>query len=285
MKKYFCLILIVYCFLFFIEKINFKSDQAKLIIFSVGQGDAALLVSPKGKTLLIDGGPNKIITNKIGRVFKKRKKTIDYLVLSHAHSDHYIGLLALSDYYHFENAILATWTDNDLLINWSNDLEEKNTQIMPQSSNLNRYYLEEDCYFDVLASPLLFTSNKENVSENNLSFSLKIDCYGIEALFTGDLEEEGEESLIKKAPKSFLSSQIFQAGHHGSDTSNNIEFLNAVNPDLFIVSVGEDNRHGHPGEKTLNNISKIGAEVFRTDIVGDIKILSNNKEISVETEN
>lgn len=284
MKRYIVFVIIIYCLLFLYEGIDFRKKQAELIFFSVGQGDAALLISPNGKTLLIDGGPDKTVIEKIARSLKRRQKRIDWVVLTHAHDDHYTGLLALSDYYYFFKLIGPTWTDREFILNWFIDLQEKNSNIVNLKEKIKRVYLEKDCFFDVLASPLIFNSEIDMVSENDLSYSVKIDCYGIEALFTGDLEREGEISLLEKAPKSFLSAAIFQAGHHGSRTSNNINFLEAVNPELVIISSGENNRHGHPHQETLNNIEKVNAKVLRTDLNGDIKILSNNKEIYVKTE-
>lgn len=282
MKKYKLFVFIVCC-LFLFTRIDFRESKAELIFFSVGQGDAALLISPQGKTLLIDGGVDKTVTEKLGRSLKQRQKSIDWIVLTHAHEDHYIGLLASSEYYYFSNVIGPSWTDSQLILNWFSDLEENNSNIIELNDKMRRIYLEEDCFFDVLASPLHFNSKIEKVSENDLSYSVKINCYGIEALFTGDLERDGEDILLKKVSESFLSSLIFQAGHHGSKTSNSINFLEAVGPNLVIISAGEDNSHGHPHQETLNNIKKVNAKVLQTHLNGDIKILSNNKEISIET--
>ncbi len=284
MKKYILLFFIIYCLLFLFEKINFKERNAELIFFSVGQGDAALLISPQGKTLLIDGGPDKTVIEKVSSSLKKRQKSIDWVVLTHAHDDHYAGLLAASDYYYFSNVIGPTWTDNQLILNWFNVLKDSDSNILELDDKIRRIYLEEDCFFDVFASPLLFNLEIEKISENDSSYSVKIYCYGIEALFTGDLEKEGENILLKKAPDSFLSSSIFQAGHHGSRTSNNINFLEVVAPNLVVISSGKNNSHGHPHKETLNNIEKVNSKVLRTDLNGDIKILSNNKEIYIETE-
>ncbi len=283
MKKYILFTFIIYCLLFLYESIDFRENKAELIFFSVGQGDAALLISPNGKTLLIDGGPDKTVIEKVSSSLKKRQKRIDWVVLSHAHDDHYAGLLALSDYYYFSNLIGPTWTDRNFILNWFDDLKENKSKIVNLEEKIRRVYLEDNCFFDVLASPLLFNYEIEEISENDASYSVKIDCYGIDALFTGDLEEEGEDILLKKAPKSFLSSSIFQAGHHGSKTSNDINFLEAVSPELVVISSGKNNRHGHPHRETLNNIEKVNAKILRTDLDGNIRILSNNKEIYIET--
>ncbi len=282
MKKYLLLIIIFYLIFPIYEKTNLRNSEARLIFFSIGQGDAAMLVSPKGKTLLIDGGPSKLVVEKIATFLNKREKTIDWLILSHEHDDHYIGLLAVSDYYKFSKAIVPTWTDKLVLMSWYQVLKEDNTQIVEIGENKERFYLEDNCFFDVLASPLLFTN--KNVSANDASFSVKIDCYGIEALFTGDLEKDGEMSLLNINDNDFLSAKIFKAGHHGSNTSNNMEFLEAVSPNLIVISVGENNSYGHPGKIAIENMEKAKASIIRTDLSGNVEILSNNKGIHIITE-
>lgn len=282
MKKYFIIIIIFYFLFFIFEKIDLSDKEARLIFFSIGQGDSALLISPRGKTLLIDGGPSKLAVKKIGQALNRRIKNIDYLILSHEHDDHYIGLVAASDYYHFSNLIVPTWTKNNVLLSWYKELNKNKSIFIDINENKERFYLEENCYFDVLASPLMFINKK--VSANNASFSVKINCYGIEALLTGDLEREGEMSLLELNDNSFLSAKIFKAGHHGSNTSNNIEFLEAVSPELIIISVGENNSYGHPGKKALKNMNLINSDIMRTDLNGDIEILSNNKEIIIESQ-
>lgn len=282
MKKYFLLLIIIYLLFPIFEKINFNNKVARLIFFSIGQGDSAMLISPKGKTLLIDGGPSNLVVEKIGKFLNKRRKKIDYLILSHAHDDHYIGLIASSDYYHFSQVIVPIWTDNTLLLDWYKKLEDNDSKIIELGVNKERFYLEDNCYFDIIASPLIFINEKNSI--NNTSYSAKIDCYGIEVLFTGDLEKEGEMSLIKLNDNDFLSAKILKAGHHGSNTSNNIEFLELVNPELIIISVGENNSYGHPGKNAIENMKKIKAKILRTDLNGNIEILSNNKEIFIRTE-
>ncbi len=282
MNKFILLFIFLYLLLPIFEKLDFKKNEARLIFFSIGQGDAAMLISPQGKTLLIDGGPSKLVVEEIAKFLNKRNKKIDWLMLSHEHDDHYIGLLVASDYYKFSQAIVPTWTDNNLLINWYQELKDNNTKIIEIGENKERFYLEDNCFFDVIASPLLFSSN--TVSANNASFSVKIDCYGIEALLTGDLEKEGEMSLAELKDNEFLSAKIFKAGHHGSNTSNNIKFLELVKPELIVISVGENNSYGHPGRKAIESMNIVGASVLRTDLNRNVEILSNNKEIYIKTE-
>ncbi len=284
MKK---IILIVFLFYLFFPSWQFfsSSDQeARLIFFDVGQGDATLLISPQGKTLLIDGGPDKKIVEKIARVFPRKKTKIDWVILSHDHDDHYTGLIALLDYYSFSHVIGPNWSTKESIIDWWQILDQKNSHILKLDEKRHRFALEPGCYFDVIASPLLFFNSDSQVSANDSSFSVKIDCFGIKALLTGDLEKKGEEALLDYASQDFLSAEIFKAGHHGSNTSNNLEFLQAIKPRIVVIPVGADNSYGHPGRQALNNIAEVGAQVLRSDFHGDIEFLANKKEILIKTE-
>jgi competence protein ComEC len=283
MKKIVLLFLIFYFLLPAYEISSFKSKEARLIFFDVGQGDSVMLISPKGKTLLIDGGPDKLILEKLAKLLPRDQTKIDWVILSHDHADHYIGLISLLDYYSISQVIAPVWSNNSAVNYWLNILDKQETELININQKMNRFFLEPGCYFDILASPLLFSSS--NVSSNNSSFSIKIDCFGLEALLTGDLEEAGERALLEQADIDFLKSPIFKAGHHGSDTSNHLNFLEVVNPEIIVISVGDNNRYKHPGKNIFINANKIGAKVLRTDINGDIEFIFKEEEVIMKIEN
>lgn len=282
MRKLILLIFIIFLLnIFELQVFSKKNNEVILIFFDVGQGDSALLISPSGKTLLIDGGPDKLIVEKISNYLSRQKRYIDYVVLSHAHYDHYLGLISLLSYYNYGNVIADPLASNLALKYWFNILEKRNINIIKKQKEAYKIYLEKNCYFKVLASPLLFI--KENVSLNNSSYSVKINCLGLKVLFTGDLEREGEEALLKHASSNFLKSDIFKAGHHGSKTSNNYDFLKKINPNLIIISVGEGNSYGHPSQELLDNAHNLGIKLLRTDEDGDIILRYQNDSIMIQT--
>lgn len=284
MKKIFFLLFLNY--LLFSVEIFFSStkNEARLIFFDVGQGDAALLISPQGKTLLIDGGPDKKIVEKVNNYLPRRNKKIDWVILSHQHDDHYIGLMSLLDYYSFKRIIADLESEKKSIQYFLANLESRNVKIIELDRNIKQFSLEPGCYFSVLASPLLFLDTDKKVSINNSSNSVKINCFGLKALFTGDLEKDGENSLLNLNYFDFLSADIFKAGHHGSRTSNQLEFLEAVSPIWTVISAGKNNSYGHPNKEVLNNFEKMKTKIYRTDLNGDIKFLTNGKEIYLITE-
>ena len=108
------------------------------------------------------------------------------------------------------------------------------------------------------------------LDKNNLNLSsniIRMEFNGTSFLFTGDAETENEKTI------KWQQTDILKVGHHGSTTSTSQNFLNQIKPKYAIISVGKDNDYGHPNEKILERLEKVGAEVFRTDECGTIEII------------
>ncbi len=277
------LLLITFFVYLFFPVFSFLGENSindpQLIFFSVGQGDAALFISPQGKTLLIDGGPDRLLLEKLDLVLPWYIKQIDWAILSHEHADHSSGLISLIDYYHVKNIIAPYWSTAIDVKYWLAELKNNSSQLVNLDHQIRWFELEPNCRFGVLASPLLDNFISPLVSPNNASFSVKIDCGDLQSLFTGDVEQVAEKSLLSQAPLDFLRADIFKAAHHGSNTSNSLEFLLAVNPKIIIISVGQGNRYNHPGHNIFNNAEKLLVTLWRTDIAGDLHFFAKNKQI------
>ena len=98
---------------------------------------------------------------------------------------------------------------------------------------------------------------------------MKITNDGKSIVFTGDATEEEEITAVAAS----IKADVLKVSHHGSKTSSSFEFLQAVNPELAIISVGADNKFGHPAPETLEKLQAIGAKVLRTDQAGNIKVV------------
>ena len=99
-------------------------------------------------------------------------------------------------------------------------------------------------------------------------------------LFTGDAEEPTEQSLIRQ---NIGQCDVLKVPHHGSNHSSSTPFLNEVQPKLALISLGENNRYGHPGEETMARLERTGAEIYRTDTMGTITVTSDGETIAVQT--
>ena len=115
-------------------------------------------------------------------------------------------------------------------------------------------------------------SDWDNVNNSSIAFRLEME--GKSALFMGDIEKEAEEEILKKLEvDEELSSSILKLGHHGSKTSSTYGFLEAVNPELVVISAGKGNKYNHPHEEVLDRIKRVGVDrIMRTDEEGTIEL-------------
>ena len=114
---------------------------------------------------------------------------------------------------------------------------------------------------------------------NDYSIVLRVDVGETSALFTGDAEKKVENELLKRYTTE-LDCDLFQAGHHGSSTSNTVDFIAAAAPSAAVISCGKDNSYGHPHRETLQTFQQYNVEVFRTDLEGTLIFVSDGVGIS-----
>ena len=126
---------------------------------------------------------------------------------------------------------------------------------------------------------LHFLQTKEYDNENDNSNVIYTELNGYKFMFMGDAGIEVEEDLIKKY--NLQDIDVLKVGHHGSKTSSSIEFINEINPKYSIISVGKNNRYGHPNDSVLDNLQD--SKVYRTDQYGSIMFKINNDRLKIET--
>jgi len=105
---------------------------------------------------------------------------------------------------------------------------------------------------------------------NRGSIVLKLHCGDTDAIFTGDADVTVEAELIRRFGAAQLACDLYKVGHHGSNTSASLAFLQAMSPAWAVISCGEGNMYGHPFGSVLKNLESVGAEVLRTDLLGEI---------------
>ena len=124
-----------------------------------------------------------------------------------------------------------------------------------------------------------FTYN-DNI--NNMSIVTYFTAPGVSVMSTGDAEKEVEEYVLSTGE--VLKSDVMKAGHHGSSTSNTVEFVTAVNPKIFIISCGEDNKYGHPHKEVRDLIDEMQMDAYRTDTMGSIIVSVESDGLKVTTQ-
>jgi len=242
-----------------------------LVFFDVGQGDSAL-VTCNGVDVLIDSGPGDILTYKIGKYLNHMDRDIDYVILTHPHSDHIDGMYELVRRYNIQTLLISP-VCSDLAVYKQIFNFVKNDRI--KLVNSVKVVVSER-NFKVEFEEEMQDPWCGNVNLNNYSVITDIIFFKVKVLLMGDAEVEQERKLIDRDLLNDID--ILKAGHHCSNTSSSKDFLEYVTPDIAICSVGKDNSFGHPGDNTINLFKSMKIRYLMTMEVGDI-IINRNGDI------
>ncbi len=241
----------------------------------VGQGDAALIISGDN-AVLIDGGENNDEEFIVNYLTEQGVDDLSLIVGTHPHEDHIGGIDAVINAFPTEKVLLAPQSaDTDTYNDVITAIEQTGTTI--ETAEVGTIYEISGGVSLTLLGPEIEFSN---TNDNSLIMRLDV---GIDSvLFTGDAEKPAEEHLLEIGAN--LDTYILKVGHHGSDTSSTVDFINAVTPEIAVISCGYDNEYGHPHEATIDTLEKMGSEIFVTSEDGSIVFAwdENGKRIDAE---
>lgn len=269
------ILIICNCFLFERVWINFHTGLTVTVI-DVGQGDAILLEFPNGKKMLVDTGPLSQLFDAGERTivpFLKRKgiRNLDYLLITHPHSDHIGGAGSILKSFKVDTlAMAALYSENRLARGILQIAEERNIGIKTALAG-------SQIQIDTNARVYILYPRQDQCeckNANNSSIVLKIQYGGTSLLLTGDTEKDDEQKMIHRYD-AFLSNDVLKVGHHGSITSTSEEFLNIVRPEKAIISVGIHNQFNSPSPFVIGRLMSHEVKIERTDKSGAIIIESD----------
>lgn len=272
----FCGILLLFCS-YFIS--GAEGDLLSIDMLDVGQGDAILIRTPYHQSILIDGGPDGRAQEKLGRILPFIERDIDLVILTHAHADHVNGLPEIVKQYAIGKIVYTdAMLERSGYTEFLQRVREKKIPLEEARAG-KKFHFGPDLSLEILA-PMEDFTNHEVQDLNDSSIVARLVYRKKSFLFTGDAGKEVEDSLIAQDVN--LDSDILKVGHHGSDGSTTDHFLDEVSPDIALISVGKENRYGHPHGALLERLVSRNIPMFRTDRDGDIHVRSNGETISIE---
>jgi len=288
---------------FFLIWKTWPNSDAHLIFCNVGQGDA-ILITQGNQQLLIDSGPDSTVLDCLSENLPLGDRTLEVAVLTHPDADHLAGFLSILPKYHINTFIIEPRvTNTHTYFNFLQLLHQKQkegtTLFIPQKNDHftltsfihaqvlfpltqigDRKYLT-----DQLSETQLSALNQEEKIKygetNDGSISLLITIYHTNILLTGDLGREGELAILKNSLLSHI--QIWKAAHHGSKTSNSIELLNIISPEVIVVSAGKNNKYHLPNPQIMKRFETTKAKIYQTYLTGSVDFRINSMKYFVNS--
>jgi len=243
----------------------------------VGQGDS-ILIQNQGMNMLIDAGESKSASTIISYLNDLGVTTLDYVIVTHPHSDHMGGMAKVFDAFVVKNVFLSNGK-NETVTN------EKLLDKIVEEDGCIFYYNGEDIFKQTLslgeATFKFLAPNEQYKDLNDYSLGIMLTFGEKKFLFYGD----GSELLEKKflAYHYDVQADVLKVSHHGSSTASCKEFLQAVDPTWAIISCGVDNSYGHPHAETISNLEDEDIMVYRTDELGTIVATCDGKQITFKS--
>ena len=279
--KYFILIILFSgsIFVWSVIFIQTPNNILEVHFFDVGQGDSIFIETPNKRQVLIDGGPDKTVLEKLNQAMPFYDQTIDLVVLTHPDADHITGLIEVLEYYQI-GRILTSGFEKDTATykKWQELIKQKEIPLTIVQAGQN-IILQDGIILEILW-PDQYLIELSNKNTNNGSIVARLVYNQSEFLLTGDIEKEIEKYLVNQ--DIWLESDVLKIAHHGSKTSSIQSFINKVNPEIAVISVGENNRYNHPNETVLERLKN--SSIYRTDKNHDIQILTDGVLFDIVTE-
>ena len=257
-----------------------SGDELRVHVLDVGQGDSILIVAPGGKSVLVDAGNPGNGKKILAALRRYGVEQIDLFIATHAHADH-IGAADEVISSTTVKAVLDSKIPNPTknYEDFLQAIEEKGVSYIPAQPG-QTFDLGGGAVISVLAPiPPPFTKEqlRSGGNEPNAnSVVVRLDYGDFSMLLPGDAEEQTEQRMAQQGAR--LEADVLKSGHHGSKYASSEDFLRRGKFKAVIISVGYDNRYGHPSPEALDRYRAAGLKVYRTDLQGEITVKTRGKE-------
>ena len=243
----------------------------------VSQGDCSLFVSGD-ETMLIDSGEYEYSDAILSFMEEKGISEIDYLVATHAHTDHMGAMKQIIENIDIENVILSQASDSAIGKRQYGEFLEA-----VDNSGAEVIVAEPDYTFSLgNAECRILAPFEVSQEENDNSVVMQITAGKTSFLMTGDIEKAVEKQILTNYPD--LETTILKAAHHGSKTSSHDDFINTINAKVGIISVGANNSYNHPSAEVIESLRNSGMDLYRTDLNGTVTIECAENRYKIFTE-
>lgn len=247
-------------------------------MLDVGNADAILLQN-EGKTLLIDAGENGDGDRILAFLQEKGIERLDYVIATHADSDHIGGMRTVVEQIPIGKYIMAfmpkgSTPTTKTYLRLLQALDERQVPVV--EAREEKAFSLGSVQVELIGPAADFTDN------NNQSVVCRVTCGKRRLLFMGDAEEKAEKALTESGVD--LKADVLKVGHHGSNTGTGEAFLRQVRPSFALISCGTGNAYGHPHADTLERLRAVGAQIYRTDLNGTVHLTCDGEHITVTCE-
>ena len=269
-----CIFLLIWWSIFpqIVRSLSGENDLT-IRFYDVGQGDA-VLIQYQSTQIIVDGGPDERILTYLGRDLLPWDREIELLVLTHPQADHLTGLLGVLERYEVKNVLYYPSLYNTKGYQRFLDLIAKEgSQIFPAQAG------EQLSVAPIQLQVIWPTANYRDLNINNESVILLVRYANFTLFLPGDIEEDAQEKLSVS-----YDVDLVKMAHHGAQSGLYPPLLQAIAPNLAIISAGRDNRYGHPHSQTLAALRQLGIPYLRTDLNGTITIRSDGEDFWYDTD-
>ncbi|MGH9677818.1 MAG: ComEC/Rec2 family competence protein, partial [Candidatus Acidiferrum sp.] len=256
------------------------------------QSDNIMVVSPRGRTMLIDGGgafsgfAGRAEHNSIDPgeeavspyLWSRGFQKLDVVALTHGHQDHIGGLTAILENFH----VGALWVGREVSSAALTQLEDlARKKRIPIVHELRGQKFSWDGVEGEFFWPEIAPEEVAASAKNNDSLVLRLKYGNHSIMLPGDAEKQAEQRILSENSAVELRADVLKVGHHGGKNSTTEEFLAAVHPQVAVISAGEDNPYGHPSPELLGRLEKAGVRILRTDQQGAVHVLTDGDGLEI----
>ena len=256
------------------EKVPVTTGQEMRVHFlDVGQGDSIFIESANGKTMLVDGGVKGAGQQVVSYLKELGVNKLDIVVATHPDADHIGGLIPV-----LQSIDIGQFYDSGK-VHTSQTFEEMLTLIDTKNIPYHVPTTGENIAFDDDLTVKVLNANEHATDNNDASIVLKIVYGNVSFLLTGDAGIALEKDMLQND----VQATFLKAGHHGSNTSSSEKFIQAVHPEVTVLSYGEGNKYGHPHAEVVERLQAVGSKIYATAEAGTVIVSTDGVNYDVQS--